>query len=604
MAPIDDKKQERTTAKRSVTIAAKRLHCAVEMEMGSTKEMASKLDLAYCDFFAITTEYSELCNDIPDIDDSYLVVNHKNLNEYNLDVKNTYKQAISAYKSYIAKTETVVSPKVVDNQVNLKKRDIPKFSGKRKDWPEFKAVWEKIVVPSLSNQTALAAELKLACKGGEAYNEIETISAGSDGAYLIMWEALCQHYDNITLSVSSALDEIKDFKHVKGDDYLGLVQLIRKVDSVYQQLKSLKQVHLVSNREVCHMVSFFPTLIKKDWAECHYKLRTDQQLLSFEPFHDFLNEQLKIAKHLADTQSVSLQHVVKPSRDSVHKKTYNANSKYKSKCCIHNSNGHSTEECRQFVSLSVEDRRQQLQKRGLCFRCFGNHRRAACRENSPCKSCGRTTHHTLMCSPKSHDNLRGDFGSNNKQSSPEKLTESTSLTDSSLNVQSHASKGSSGLTMYAIYSAPVASSRNEAIIFCDDGSDTSFISRDGVKKLRARQLEKINVEIDTLAGTKSLATHLYEITIVTRSGRKVPVTVTELPRLTGNVSQLDKSVLSRIFPNFDPNKIQRPFGPVDILIGGDYFGLHPKREVESDGNNLSIMEGELGVYIQGSHSLL
>ena len=78
MAPIDDKKIERTTAKRSVTIAAKRLEGAVEMEMESTKDMASKLDSTYCDFIAISTEYNELCNEVPDIDDSYLIVNNKN----------------------------------------------------------------------------------------------------------------------------------------------------------------------------------------------------------------------------------------------------------------------------------------------------------------------------------------------------------------------------------------------------------------------------------------------------------------------------------------------------------------------------------------------
>ena len=197
MAPIDDKEIERTTAKRSVTIAAKRLEGAVEMEMESTKDMASKLDSTYCDFIAISTEYNELCNEVTDIDDSYLIVNNKNLDEYDSDVKKTYQNAISLYKDYVAKSKPRVPTLNSESLVHLKKRDIPKFSGKRKDWPELKAIWEKIVVPSLPNQTALAAELKLACKGGIAYDEIETISAGSDGAYSLMWDALSQHYEKI-----------------------------------------------------------------------------------------------------------------------------------------------------------------------------------------------------------------------------------------------------------------------------------------------------------------------------------------------------------------------------------------------------------------------
>ena len=38
--------------------------------------------------------------------------------------------------------------------------------------------------------------------------------------------------------------------------------------------------------------------------------------------------------------------------------------------------------------------------------------------------------------------------------------------------------------------------------------------------------------------------------------------------------------------------LQRPSGPVDILLGWDYFGLHLKRELASDSKNLSVMHGE------------
>ena len=72
-----------------------------------------------------------------------------------------------------------------------------------------------MVVPSLLNKTALASELKLSCKEGEAFDEITNISAGIEGAYDKMWEALCLQYDNITLAVSSALDEIQYSRHVR-----------------------------------------------------------------------------------------------------------------------------------------------------------------------------------------------------------------------------------------------------------------------------------------------------------------------------------------------------------------------------------------------------
>ena len=42
----------------------------------------------------------------------------------------------------------------------MKKRDIPSFSGERRDWPEFKRMWQALVVPEIDNTTVLAAELK------------------------------------------------------------------------------------------------------------------------------------------------------------------------------------------------------------------------------------------------------------------------------------------------------------------------------------------------------------------------------------------------------------------------------------------------------------
>ena len=56
-----------------------------------------------------------------------------------------------------------------------------------------------------------------------------------------------------------------------------------------------------------------------------------------------------------------------------------------------------------------------------------------------------------------------------------------------------------------------------------------------------------------------------------------------------------------MFPDRDVAMSQRSSTEVDILLGCDYFGLHPKYEECSNGDNLSIMRGELGVCLQGSH---
>ena len=94
MAPLDDSKVARTNGKRVVTIAARRLHNGMEMEMDSVSDMAKSLDLAYCDFVQVATKYPELCNE-QQADDTYTTVNGLNLDQYEAQVQKVYRDAIS-----------------------------------------------------------------------------------------------------------------------------------------------------------------------------------------------------------------------------------------------------------------------------------------------------------------------------------------------------------------------------------------------------------------------------------------------------------------------------------------------------------------------------
>ena len=49
---------------------------------------------------------------------------------------------------------------------------------------------------------------------------------------------------------------------------------------------------------------------------------------------------------------------------------------------------------------------------------------------------------------------------------------------------------------------------------------------------------------------------------------------------------------------------QKKSSSVDVLLGNDYYGLHPKKEIAKNGDHLSIMEGELGICLQGTHPRL
>ena len=92
-----------------------------------------------------------------------------------------------------------------DSTISLKRMSLPTFSGLRRDWPEFKAVWESIAETSSYNKTALAHELKRSVKG-EAKLRIKSVFITKPEAYDIMWEKLELNYEDTSASVQAALE--------------------------------------------------------------------------------------------------------------------------------------------------------------------------------------------------------------------------------------------------------------------------------------------------------------------------------------------------------------------------------------------------------------
>ena len=105
-----------------------------------------------------------------------------------------------------------------------------------------------------------------------------------------------------------------------------------------------------------------------------------------------------------------------------------------------------------------------------------------------------------------------------------------------------------GESLCPIYSTPVTKSDLKATVFCDGGSDVSFISKEGAKRLKARKVKPIKIEIATLSGTECVSTYLYEIEFISPNGKKYPVTVFQLDTICDSCSQLDLNVFGSIFP--------------------------------------------------------
>ena len=468
----------------------------------------------------------------------------------------------------------------------VEKIALPKFSGKRRDWAEFKAVWMKLAEGSISDPFVLATELKRAVKGTVAENRIKSVSVTRPEAYDFMWKKLNAYYDNAGAIVSEALEALSLLQPVQEKDYQGLIHLVDEVESCFSQLGDIGGLNHMSVLEVDKINDLLPTHIRAQWVEKFRDLPADGQLYPFLYFMSFLERHRDTVIRLAERDSFRDD---KSTSQSFHgqsgvndkKSTSNSSKRKFFDCAVHCREGlkHTTSECSEFKKLEYKKKLEALRNINACFRCFGDHMRQQCQSKTACAKCGRNNHHYLLCNNDKDDN---------------------DDTESACG-ETHKVRAV-GFSLYAIMEACIAGTNKTATVFCDDGSDTSYITHSAAQKLKAKSIGKYTLDVTSMGDVQTTyKTKQYEISIRTQSGKIRKVVAFGMDKITGPVSNLDENVLRSLFPNYDVALLQRKSTSVDLLLGSNYFGLHPKFEIMSAGDNLSVMQGELGVCLQGTH---
>ena len=394
-----------------------------------------------------------------------------------------------------------------NTDLNLKRFTLPEFSGLRKDWPEFKAVWRELAESYYNNKTALALELKR-CLKGQALDRVKNVYVTRPQSYDIMWQKLSEFYDDISASLHSALDNLSKLKMVKEDDYAGLVALVDDVESTFSQLEELGHLELFTLREIDKIAELLPSSSRMMWMRTYYTLTNAEKVKPLKVFMQFLSTERSSVIRLAESgNKKSFQSKVHTviSKDSTVAKPS------KSNCAVHTGEKvtHNTTNCRDFKNMTLSKRYEVLRENHACFKCFGNHRKDHCKAKIICNICKKKGHNTLLC--RTNDNAM----SVEKEKPPKLGTVSTSSNVANL---------SSTLSLYAIQSAVVVNSGKQANIFCDNGSNTSYITHKAANRLQAKRLDKYTLEITTMGNVcREYDTVLYEVKIRTTTGRVVAI---------------------------------------------------------------------------------
>ena len=471
--------------------------------------------------------------------------------------------------------------------IHTKKPSLPIFSGERSDWPEFKCVWRPLAEGQFINKMQLALELKRCCKG-RAAERIRHIYVTNNNAYDEIWQRLGDEYDDPGMSSQEAITRLMSLRPVEEQDYPGMVKLIDTVEGVHNQLKELNQLSPVHAVDVDRICVNLPRTTQMEWLRRYRDLSSPEKLSPFSEFFSFLLRERAAVARMAETMPRNRYKAkdgkTKPEYASTHVGQGFKLAKPMHSCAVHGE-GHLTEDCRNFQNMTVQQRYNALRKEKRCFNCFQGHPRDTC-SSPPCK-CSKT-HHKLLCTafqpPEEEVGNEVDQAEAHKQSY---------LVDTGT------------LALYPICPAYVTGSSKPINVFMDSGSNATYVTSKCAKRFKLRNIENVSLNVTTVGGEeKEYKSSIYEIPLRTSDSKVIKLTAYELPEITGQLSQLNRNVLASLFPNHDHDVLMRNTDTVDLLIGTDYYGLHPKHEVARAGENLSVMRGELGVCLVGTHPLL
>ena len=188
---------------------------------------------------------------------------------------------------------------------------------------------------------------------------------------------------------------------------------------------------------------------------------------------------------------------------------------------------HTMEECKEFQKLPISGkngRYQLLKEVNPCYKCFGNHLRQNCPSKERC-NCDSGHHNKMLCKAKARSE-----NSNQEDAKVDKKETHVVQSDS--------------LSLYPIYQMPVSGCNKS--VFCDGGSNATYITHRAAQRINARKLGKVTLDVTMMGNVeRTHHTQQHEFTITTNTGNQVTITAYAMERITGTINKLNPEVLKK-----------------------------------------------------------
>ena len=477
--------------------------------------------------------------------------------------------------------------------IKFNRMNLPTFDGDIREYAKFKHQYNKIVKPAMKSRDEQIYILKNECLKKEAEEHVRNVDEDLEE----IWKRLEDRFGRPELAARAFLTDLRQIKQVSEGDSTKFIKLADTVERCFRGLERINMDHEISNSTVVGVIEDkLPPSLKTLWSvevcsndsKIFNSTGRFQQLLEFLLKHrramEYSNADVKPRKPAPIDAPV---HHVQESKEDPPKESNpdKSNKERRPGCWYHSTNSHDIFDCNIYKKASVNERWDMVMDYRACWSCLKRgHRQADCYS---IKECG-----TEGCKAKHHPSLHR---------APEKKIDLEAADDESVKV-SHASANTMKTCLLQLMEVKAGHSGQEKInTFWDGGSKVSLITFTKAKALGLTG-EPIRINIIKVGGDReSINSRLYRVPIIDNSGEREYFMAYGMNKISTKIEATDVTQVAKLL-KVDKEKVKRPNGEIEMLIGYEYAGFHPQRKRCVD--HLLLLENKFGQCLGGSHPML
>jgi hypothetical protein len=516
-----------------------------------------KSNIAHAKQISIRKEIlNKTFNDFNDIQTSIELLKD-NEEAYRESFETDYYKVIADVSSYLeSHTLTSSSTSVNSSQgiaesviAKLPPINLPSFEGNYIEWVNFKNTFDSMIhdrndLTNIQKFHYLKSSVK-----GEAQKLIVHLAITHDN-YVTAYNLLKSRFENKRIIVQQHVSTIINLPQVTKGSPASLRQLL---DGLSTNLSILQNLDIpVQSWDIILIQLMLSKLDYQSRREWETSCKTTN-IPTLKEFSDILTNHCLTLEALSDSHKGKSSTIEKPKQSQ--KSFVSVKNETSTKKCLYcNKSNHYLYQCKEFLSLAVSNRIDQINKRKLCKNCLRtNHDSDSCK-GGYCRVCGSNTHNTLL-----HKDTSEQLGEINND----------------VNVLN----SSTALPINVILSTALVQVQDKAANFTqlrallDSGSQSNFITESALKILN---LPSYNTNI-TLSGVNNSHSKVNKgTTLIFKSNFnkfQASIKCLVLPKITQNIPAsplvYDTFKIPSNIKLADPT-FNKP-GPIDLLLGNELF---------------------------------